>query len=385
MDSFWKEEQQTEVYLSNFLLFHSMPIYMDIHEVPGAAAVDLAEAHRKDMLIQDEFRCKCMTYWLDEKRGNAFCLIEAPDQSVLEEMHRKSHGFIPHKIIEVASEVIESFLGRIHDPRETEISGSGLKVFSESAFRILLVTEMTDPVLLRHRMGLQKATELLNKLNGLIRKEISVHKGSEVEHTGNGFIVSFSSAVRAIACASEIQNHLPPPEKKMVGFKMALNAGEPVAKSDKVFGDTIQLARYLCTVIRNNNHIIISSVVKELLKTHDIEKDQPAIMNLSPQDEILLETLFDTLEENWQNPDFTVTEFCRAMSMSKSQLYRKTTAFWELSPNLILKEYRLNKALELLNGQSVNISQTTFDSDLPARPILLNVSRTSLVFSRPTT
>jgi AraC-like DNA-binding protein len=339
-----------------------MPIYMDIHEVPGAAAVDLAEAHRKDMLIQDEFRCKCMTYWLDERRGNAFCLIEAPDQTALIEMHRKSHGFIPHKIIEVASEVIESFLGRIHDPREAEVSGDGMRVFSESAFRILLVTEMTEPVLLRHRMGLREATELLKRLNNIIRNEIAIYEGSEVEHTGNGFIVSFSSAARAMTCASEIQDRLPGPDKKMVDFKLALNAGEPVAKSDKVFGDTIQLARYLCTVVRSNNHIIISSVVKDLLKTHDIKKSQAPVISLSPQDEILLEALFNKLEENWQNPDFTVTEFCRAMSMSKSQLYRKTTAFWELSPNLILKEYRLNKALELLNGQSVNISQTTFDS-----------------------
>jgi hypothetical protein len=33
-----------------------MPIYMDIHEVPGAEAPDLAGAHRKDLLIQDEYR-----------------------------------------------------------------------------------------------------------------------------------------------------------------------------------------------------------------------------------------------------------------------------------------------------------------------------------------
>ena len=41
-----------------------------------------------------------------------------------------------------------------------------------------------------------------------------------------------------------------------MGFKIAVNAGDPVAKSDKVFGDTIQLARYLCTVMHNNNHIV---------------------------------------------------------------------------------------------------------------------------------
>ena len=65
-----------------------MPIYMDIHNVPGIEALDLAEAHAKDMLIQDFYRCKCMTYWVDEARGVAFCLIEAPDQSFVAEMHK---------------------------------------------------------------------------------------------------------------------------------------------------------------------------------------------------------------------------------------------------------------------------------------------------------
>ena len=30
-----------------------MPLYMDIHNVPGATAKDVAEAHRKDLQTQD--------------------------------------------------------------------------------------------------------------------------------------------------------------------------------------------------------------------------------------------------------------------------------------------------------------------------------------------
>ena len=133
-----------------------MPIYMDIHNVPGVEALDVAEAHRKDMLLQHEYDCKCMTYWIDEKKGLAFCLIEAPDQSMVEEMHRRSHGLVPSKVIEVKTEVVESFLGRIHDPEETTISDTGLKVFSDTASRIILVTNIIDPVLLRHALGIEK-------------------------------------------------------------------------------------------------------------------------------------------------------------------------------------------------------------------------------------
>jgi AraC-like DNA-binding protein len=338
-----------------------MPIYMDIHDVPGIEAIDAAEAHRKDMLIQEKYQCKCMTYWVDVTRGVAFCLIEAPEKSIVEEIHRNSHGLIPNKIIEVKNELVESFLGRIHDPENAAIADNGLKVFSESALRILLVTDMIDPVLLRYELGMEKANDLLSKQNGIIRKESSNFDGREVEHGGNGFIVSFSSAVKAVSCALEIRKSLSDSDRSISGFKIGINAGEPVAKSDKLFGDTIQLARYLCS-INSNDRIVVSSGVKELLARDYFQKTQNNFMTILPQDEMLVETLFNTLEENWQNSDFDVAEFGQAMAMSKSRLYRKTTELWGLAPNLLLREFRLDKARELLKRQSFNISQTTFDS-----------------------
>jgi AraC-like DNA-binding protein len=339
-----------------------MPIYMDVHAVQGAEAVDLAEAHRKDLLIQDKYHCNCMTYWFDEIKGNAFCLIEAPDKSSMREMHKESHGLVPNKIIEVNNDVVEAFLGRTGDPEDAEVTGSGLKVFSETAFRIILVTGIKDPVLLQHELGLRKANDLLEKLNTGIRKESSVHSGREVEHPGNGFIVSFTSAAKAVLCALAIQKNLSGPDKKWSGFKIGLGAGDPVAKSDKVFGDVIQLARNLCTTIHNNNQIVISNTVKDLLTTDQIGKNRKHFISLVPQDESFLESLFNKLEKNWQDTDFTVSEFCKSMSMSKSQLYRKTTALWDLSPNQLLKDFRLNKARDLLKGHRMNVSQATFDS-----------------------
>jgi AraC-like DNA-binding protein len=50
------------------------------------------------------------------------------------------------------------------------------------------------------------------------------------------------------------------------------------------------------------------------------------------------------------------------MAMSKSQLYRKTISLTGLSPNLLLKEFRLEKAKELMKKQHYNIAQITFDS-----------------------
>jgi AraC-like DNA-binding protein len=55
-------------------------------------------------------------------------------------------------------------------------------------------------------------------------------------------------------------------------------------------------------------------------------------------------------------------EYCHAMTMSKSQLYRKTISLTGLSPNLLLKDFRLEKAKEALKKNRLPISQVTFDS-----------------------
>jgi len=334
---------------------------MDVHIVPGVKAKDVAEAHYKDLVHQDEYRCKCMTYWIDEKRESIFCLIEAPEKDAVKEMHRKAHGLVPHKIIEVSSSIVESFLGRIFDPEDATPSEDGLKVFSDPSFRILLVTRMTDPILLQHQVGTQKANDLVNRHNEIIRKALAEYGGSEVEHEGSGFIISFTAAAKAVACAIAIQREMDAADGDAIGFKIAINAGEPIEKSNKLFGDTIQLAGHMCAIAKPQQ-VAMASSVKELVSNDHSLNGGKTLLTLSPQDEALLELLFNKLEENWQNAEFDVDDYCKVMAMSKSQLYRKAITLTGLSPNLLLKEFRLEKAKQLMKKKHYNISQITFDS-----------------------
>ena len=94
-----------------------MPIYMDRHDLRGLKADDVAEAHRRDVDIQDRHGVKYMAYWFDENNGAAFCLVHAPDPATAERVHREAHGQIPNAIIPVDVAAVEAFLGRISDPR----------------------------------------------------------------------------------------------------------------------------------------------------------------------------------------------------------------------------------------------------------------------------
>ncbi len=117
----------------------------------------------------------------------------------------------------------------------------------------------------------------------------------------------------------------------------------------------------MCAIAKNLQ-VAVASPVKELISKDHFQNGGNDFLTLSPQDETLLELLFNKLEENWQNADFDIDDYCQSMAMSKSQLYRKTIALTGLSPNILLKEFRLEKAKELMKKQRYNIAQITFDS-----------------------
>jgi AraC-like DNA-binding protein len=194
-----------------------------------------------------------------------------------------------------------------------------------------------------------------------VRKNLQGHGGREVEHKGSGFIISFSSASKAVACALAIRQEVHGTHANEFGFRIALNGGEPIEKGNQLFGDTIQFADSLC-FIAGNFQIAVASQVKELVSKDFFQNKKNNFLTLKPYDENLLQLLFSKLEENWRDTDFDITDYCHATAMSTSQLYRKTISLTGLSPNLLLKEYRLEKAKELMQKQHHNIAQITFDS-----------------------
>lgn len=57
-----------------------MPMYMDIHEVPGATAEAVAEAHLADLHVQSKYGVEYHKYWLNEGQGKIFA--SAPRRTV---------------------------------------------------------------------------------------------------------------------------------------------------------------------------------------------------------------------------------------------------------------------------------------------------------------
>ncbi|MDQ1747758.1 MAG: hypothetical protein QOD07_2021 [Frankiaceae bacterium] len=80
-----------------------MPLYMDVHNIDGGVSVDdVANAHQADLATQGSHGVEYKKYWVDEKAGKIFCLVEAPDAEAANTVHREAHGLVADEIFEVS-------------------------------------------------------------------------------------------------------------------------------------------------------------------------------------------------------------------------------------------------------------------------------------------
>jgi class 3 adenylate cyclase len=240
-----------------------MPIYMDRHDLRGLKADDVAEAHRRDVDIQDRHGVKYMAYWFDEGNGAAFCLVNAPDPETAERVHREAHGAVAHSIIPVDLATVEAFLGRISDPRAAP--GSAAPAV-DAALRAVMFTDIVGSTEMTARLGDAAALELVRAHDAVVRRELEVYGGREVKHTGDGIMASFDKVANAVRAAAAIQRGFAAfnaGASEPLSVRIGIHAGEPVEDQNDLFGSTVQLAARLCAEAEPDG-IVLSGLVREM-------------------------------------------------------------------------------------------------------------------------
>ena len=128
----------------------------------------------------------------------------------------------------------------------------------------ILFTDMESSTALTQRLGDAGAQELVRAHNIIVREALHAHGGGEIKHTGDGIMASFPSASSALECAVAIQRAIGKREEEpLLSVRIGLNAGEPIAEDQDLFGTAVQLARRICDRAAPGE-ILASNVVREL-------------------------------------------------------------------------------------------------------------------------
>lgn len=333
-----------------------MPIYMDRHDIADTAE-QVARMHQEDLKIEHLYGCKGMTYWCDEERKLAFCMIEAPNKKALEDMHNHAHGGCPTEIIEVDAATVEYFLGRIADPENTK--NSELNVINDSAFRTLMTVKIEKALLKNSdKDGLYKAVKQAKQF---LESTITKHKGRLVKQKDDCILASFDSVTNAVLCTLENQSLLDSNTSPLLVFKIGLSAGVPVTDKPNIFEDTVKMSKYLCEIA--TGRITITSDVKELFESENLNSTiDKSIVVLDLNTEKFLKSLMYYFEKEWNNPALNVEKLSVELGLSKSQANRKLRLLTAKSPNQFIQEYRLQKSLTAIKLNHKNISEIAYDS-----------------------
>lgn len=240
-----------------------MPIFMDRHDLAGTSADDVAQAHRKDLGVQDKYGVKFLTYWFDQRRGTAFCLMDAPDAETAQCVHREAHGFVAGEVVEVALSAVEAFLGRIHDPEPAPGRSSGEM---DPGHRAILFTDIVGSTEMTARLGDRMATELVRAHDAMVRRCLSHSSGREVKHTGDGIMAAFAATTAAVDCAMTIQQEFKrynSGNTEPIHIRIGIDCGEPVEDSNDLFGSTVQLAARLCASGSSDQILVSENIFRE--------------------------------------------------------------------------------------------------------------------------
>ena len=132
----------------------------------------------------------------------------------------------------------------------------------------ILFSDIEGFTSLCEQLGDRAANELLREHYRLVRAEFERSGGYEVKVHGDGFMVAFSSARRALQCAIAIQTAQSEwnevrPEGPELRVRMGLHTGEAIRDADDFLGTTVNLAARIADAARGDE-VLVSGLLKEL-------------------------------------------------------------------------------------------------------------------------
>jgi class 3 adenylate cyclase len=133
----------------------------------------------------------------------------------------------------------------------------------------IVFTDIEDSTVLTERMGDLEWMKLLGEHNRRIQEQVDAHGGFVVKTQGDGYMLAFSSARRAMHCAASIQRAmegLGADGEGPVRVRIGVHTGEAVRNEDDFFGKSVILASRIAGMAKGGQ-ILVSGLVRDLTES----------------------------------------------------------------------------------------------------------------------
>jgi class 3 adenylate cyclase len=131
----------------------------------------------------------------------------------------------------------------------------------------IMFSDMEGFTSLTEQLGDRRAMDILREHNDIIRQRIGRCGGHEIKAQGDGFMIAFSGASRALECAVGIQHdfearNVSKPDVP-IQVRLGLHSGEAVRDGNDFLGGAVILAARIAQQAAGGE-VLVSSVLKDL-------------------------------------------------------------------------------------------------------------------------
>ena len=129
----------------------------------------------------------------------------------------------------------------------------------------VLFTDIAGSTAMTQALGDAGAQKVVRVHNRVVREALSTCAGKEVKHTGDGIMASFNKTSDAVDASIQMQretmkHNLAEPDLPL-HLKIGLNAGEPIAEDNDLFGTVVQLSARIVDKA-SADEIYVSEIVR---------------------------------------------------------------------------------------------------------------------------
>jgi adenylate cyclase len=131
-------------------------------------------------------------------------------------------------------------------------------------------------------MGDTAWMKVLNKHNEIIQRNVGRFSGHVVKNQGDGFMLTFPGARRALRCMIAVQQELSDAELRdeegSVRIRVGVHTGEVIADGDDIFGRHVMIAARVASKAMGRE-ILVSSLVHEIASARgDLRFGEPRLV-----------------------------------------------------------------------------------------------------------
>jgi class 3 adenylate cyclase/pimeloyl-ACP methyl ester carboxylesterase len=167
-------------------------------------------------------------------------------------------GFIPASHSSTAETVAEF------------LTGASAPDSFDRVLTTILFTDIVGSTTKLAEIGDEKWRRLLDQHDRRVREQLRLHRGHEVNTTGDGFVVSFDGPARAIRCAQAIGEAL---STLGIDVRAGLHSGECEVRGDDMTGLAVHIAARV-SAMAGSGEILVSGTVKDLVAGSGIQFDE---------------------------------------------------------------------------------------------------------------